>query len=180
MVDMSTVMNSSTLWLIRQPCYYVSMDKSELNEEEMRIWHMWKGSFQSIFSRVIKEMSEHTGLSEGDYGVLDRLVLFGDGSLRQQGLAVSMDWDKSRLSHHLTRMEKRGLLIRRPLDNDRGVQVIITSAGKSALDDARPIVAKAIRKHFLDQLTDQDIESITKMAERTKAESKESCKTPPP
>lgn len=156
------------------------MDNNELNEEEMRIWHMWKGSFQSIFGRVIKEMSEHTGLSEGDYGVLDRLVLLGNGSLRQQELADSMDWDKSRLSHHLTRMEKRGLVMRKPLDTDRGVQVIITSAGQSALDDARPIVAKAIREHFLDQLTDQDIESITKLAERTKAKSSASCKMPPP
>ncbi|OXM84792.1 MarR family winged helix-turn-helix transcriptional regulator [Paenibacillus rigui] len=154
------------------------MDKSELNEEEMRIWHMWKGSFQSIFGRVIKEMSEHTGLSEGDYGVLDRLVLLGDGSLRQQELAESMDWDKSRLSHHLTRMEKRRLVTRKPLETDRGVQVIITSVGKSALDDARPIVSKAIRKHFLNQLTDQDIELITKLAERTKAGA--ACKAPRP
>ncbi|OXM84788.1 MarR family winged helix-turn-helix transcriptional regulator [Paenibacillus rigui] len=99
-------------------------------------------------------MSEHTGLSEGDYGVLDRLVLLGEGSLRQQDLAESMDWDKSRLSHHLTRMEKRRLVTRKPLETDRRVQVIITSVGKSALDNARPIVSKAIRKHFLDQLTD--------------------------
>ncbi|MBO7748729.1 MarR family transcriptional regulator [Paenibacillus sp. MWE-103] len=144
------------------------MEKNVLNEEEMRIWHLWKGSFQSIFGRVIKEMSSHTGLSEGDYGVLDRLVLNGDGSLRQQELADSMDWDKSRLSHHLTRMEKRRLVARNPLDTDRGVQVIITSAGKSALDQARPVVAKAIRQYFLEQLTDQDMESITRMAERTK------------
>lgn len=147
------------------------MDKYELNESEMRIWHTWKGSFQSIFGRVIKELSEHTGLSEGDYGVLDRLVLLGDGNLRQQELADSMDWDKSRLSHHLTRMEKRGLVTRKPLDNDRGVQVIITSAGRLALDDARPVVSKAIQHYFLSHLTDQDIESITKLAERTKAES---------
>ncbi|WKL04994.1 MarR family transcriptional regulator [Paenibacillus amylolyticus] len=64
-------------------------------------------------------MSDHSGLSEGDFGVLDRLVLFGDGSLRQQELADSMAWDKSRLSHHLKRMEKRGLVMRKPLDNDR-------------------------------------------------------------
>ncbi|RRJ62821.1 MarR family transcriptional regulator [Paenibacillus oralis] len=144
------------------------MDKNELNEEEMRIWHMWKGTFQSIFGRVVKEMSEHTGLSEADYGVLDRLALLGNGSLRQQELADSMDWDKSRLSHHLTRMEKRGLVMRKPIDTDRGVQVSITSAGQSALDDARPIVAKAIRKHFLDRLTDQDITLITKLAQSTK------------
>lgn len=154
------------------------MDKNELNEEEMQIWHMWKGSFQGIFGRIIKEMSEQTGLSEGDYGVLDRLVLLGNGSLRQQELADSMDWDKSRLSHHLTRMEKRTLVMRKPSDTDRGVQVSITSVGKLALDDARPIVASSIRKHFLDQLTNQDIETITKLAERTKAESQASGKAP--
>lgn len=147
------------------------MNKNELSEEEMRIWHLWKGSFHRIFGRVIKDMSEHTGLSEGDYGVLDRLDLLGDGSLRQQELADSMNWDKSRLSHHLTRMEKRGLVTRKPLDTDRGVQVLITPAGRSVLDDARPIVSKAIREHFLGQLTEQDIESITKLAERTKSKS---------
>lgn len=144
------------------------MDKNELTKEEMQIWHMWKGSFQSIFGRVIKEMTEQTGLSEGDYGVLDRLALLGNGSLRQQELADSMDWDKSRLSHHLTRMEKRGLVMRKPLQSDRGIQVMITSAGQSKLEEARPVVSQAIRKHFLDQLTAQDIESITKLAERTR------------
>ncbi|AIQ29124.1 MarR family transcriptional regulator [Paenibacillus sp. FSL P4-0081] len=146
------------------------MDKmSELNEDEMQLWNMWKGSFKRIFGRVVKEMSEHTGLSEGDFGVLDRLVQFGEGKLRQQELADSMDWDKSRLSHHLTRMEKRGLVLRKPLDTDRGVQIIITSAGRSALEAALPVVSKAIRRHFLSQLTDQDMESIASLAERTKA-----------
>ncbi|MFC4620409.1 MarR family winged helix-turn-helix transcriptional regulator [Camelliibacillus cellulosilyticus] len=154
------------------------MDKNELNEEEMRIWHMWKGAFQTIFGRVIKDMSEHTGLSEGDFGVLDRLDLLGNGSLRQQELAESMNWDKSRLSHHLTRMEKRGLVKRKPLDTVRGVQVIITLAGQSALDDARPVVSRAIRKHFFDQLTDQDKESIIRLAERTRSSA--SSKAPPP
>lgn len=141
---------------------------NELNEDDMRIWNMWKGSYKRIFGRVVKEMSEYTGLSEGDFGVLDRLVQFGNGKLRQQELADSMDWDKSRLSHHLTRMEKRGLVLRKPLDTDRGVQIIITAAGKSILDEALPIVSKAIRKHFLDLLTDEDMESITKLAERSK------------
>ncbi|OME84197.1 MULTISPECIES: MarR family winged helix-turn-helix transcriptional regulator [Paenibacillus] len=144
------------------------MDTNKVSEDEMRIWNMWKGSFKRIFGRVVKELSEHTGLSEGDFGILDRLVQLGDGKLRQQELADSMNWDKSRLSHHLTRMEKRGLVKRSPLDADRGVQVIITSAGKATLDEALPIVSMAIRKYFLDQLTEQDIESITKLAERTK------------
>lgn len=90
-----------------------------------------------------------------------------------------MDWTKSRLSHHLTRMEKRGLVSREPLETERGVQVIITSFGKTTLDDARPVVSMAIRKHFLDFLTEQDIESITKLAERTKTNSSSPCKNSP-
>ncbi|SDK47071.1 DNA-binding transcriptional regulator, MarR family [Paenibacillus sp. OK060] len=160
--------NCTILWLTCQPWYYIGMDINELNDDEMRLWNTWKGSFKRVFGHVVKEMSEYTGLSEGDFGVLDRLVQFGDGKLRQQELADSMDWDKSRLSHHLTRMEKRGLVLRKPLDTDRGVQVIITPVGKSALDEALPIVSKAIRKYFLDLLTDQDIKSITELAERTK------------
>lgn len=156
------------LWLTCQPCYYFSMDNNELNQEEMKIWHMWKGSFHTIFNRVIKDMSDHVGLSEGDFGVLDRLVLHGDGKLRQQDLADSMNWDKSRLSHHLKRMEKRGLVTRTPLDKDRGVQVIITPVGTEALDSARPFLSQAIRKHFFEKLTEQDIELITKLSERIK------------
>ncbi|MBM6996602.1 MarR family transcriptional regulator [Paenibacillus sp. DXFW5] len=144
------------------------MKKNELTEEEMRIWNLWKGSFKRIFGHVIKDLTEQTGLSEGDYGILDRLDLLGEGSLRQQELADSMDWDKSRLSHHLTRMEKRGLVERKPLDTDRGVQVLLTAAGRSALEDARPVVSQGIRKYFLDPLTEEDITSITKFAERTK------------
>jgi DNA-binding MarR family transcriptional regulator len=144
------------------------MDKKETYEEKLKIWFMWKGSYKRIFDRIAKDISEQTGLSESDYGVLDRLDLLGKGSLRQLELTVSMDWDKSRLSHHLTRMEKRGLVMRKSLDTDRGVQVIITSAGQSALDEARPVVEAAISKHFLSLLTDQDMESITRLAEKTK------------
>ncbi|MFS0726096.1 MarR family winged helix-turn-helix transcriptional regulator [Paenibacillus sp. 1P07SE] len=146
------------------------MDKNDLNPEEMRLWHMWKGTFKRVFGRVAKELSEQTGLSEADFGVLDRLVQFGEGKLRQQELADSMEWDKSRLSHHLTRMEKRGLVLRKPSAKDRGVDVFITAAGQSALDEALPVVSRAIRTHFLNQLTERDAASISELAERTKSD----------
>ncbi|MCA1040524.1 MarR family transcriptional regulator [Bacillus infantis] len=144
------------------------MKKQMISDEEMQLWHRWKGSYKNIFGRVVKDMTEKTGLSEGDFGILDRLDLYGKGKLRQQELADSMDWTKSRLSHHLTRMEKRGLVLREPIETERGVQVIITPVGKSILDDARPVVSLAIREHFLNLLTEKDIESITSLAEKTK------------
>lgn len=147
------------------------MNTHILSEEEMQLWHKWKNSYKVIFGNVIKDMFAQTGLSEGDYGILDRLDLYGEGKLRQQELASTMDWDKSRLSHHLTRMEKRGLVIREQLKNERGVQVIMTASGKSILLDARPIVSMAIREHFLNLLTEQDMKTITNLADKTKSSS---------
>lgn len=144
------------------------MENKLLSKEEMQLWHKWKSSYKIIFGNVVKEMFEQTGLSEGDFGILDRLDLYGEGKLRQQELALLMDWDKSRLSHYLTRMEKRGLVIREPLKTERGVEVVITSTGTLALQDARPVVSMAIRKHFFNLLTEQDIESITNLADKTK------------
>ena len=144
------------------------MNTKIVSEEDMQLWHKWKSTYKMIFGNVVKDMFEQTGLSEGDFGILDRLDLYGEGKLRQQELADLMDWDKSRLSHHLTRMEKRGLVIREPLKTERGVEVTITSTGILALQEARPVVSVAIRQHFLDLLTEQDKETITSLAEKAK------------
>lgn len=133
-----------------------------LNEEEMRIWLMWKHTFKGIFGRIVKEMQGRTGISDGDYMVLGLLTRSEDGHLRQQEMADTMGWTKSRLSHHLTRMEKRGLVGRRPLD--KGVQVSITPEGTSAWDAAQPAVSELIRKYFLALLTEQDKRSIARIA----------------
>ncbi|ROR28075.1 DNA-binding MarR family transcriptional regulator [Mobilisporobacter senegalensis] len=142
------------------------MNNSLLTEEEIKIWHMWKKTFKSIYGRIEKDSIENTGLSEGDFIILDRLMCLGGGTLRQHELSEAVEWTKSRLSHHLTRMEKRGLVIRAPFNNKTGVEVSITDVGKMTLENAYPIIYKGVKKYFIEQLTEQDIESITKLANR--------------
>ena len=133
------------------------MNNDKLTSEELAVWHMWKSVYHTIYGRILKDVSEQTDLSEGDFDVLSRLVDLGNGVLRQQQLADSMKWDKSRLSHHLTRMEKRGLITRQPLEAERGVQVVITQAGSVAYGHARPVHTKAVREHLLSHLTVEDL-----------------------
>ncbi len=140
--------------------------KNVLNEQEMRTWLLWKETFKTIFGRIIKEMQKQTGLSDGDYMVLGLLVQSEKGVLRQQELADAMGWTKSRLSHHLTRMEKKSLVARLPLD--KGVQVRITPVGASAWDAAQPVVSELIRKYFLTLLTEQDKKAIARIAAKAK------------
>ena len=56
-------------------------------------------------------LAQATGLSGPEFGVLSRLAALGKGEMRQQALASVMAWDKSRLSHQLTRMQERALIV---------------------------------------------------------------------
>ncbi|MDF2046397.1 MULTISPECIES: MarR family transcriptional regulator [unclassified Microbacterium] len=115
-----------------------------LSENELRLWHAWKAATDTVRTRVAEEITTVTGLSDPDYGVLSRLVDLGDGELRQNKLAASMGWHRSRLSHQLTRMEQRGLVTR--ADADGGVLVTITPTGREQIDKARPVHARAVRR----------------------------------
>lgn len=126
-----------------------------LSAEEKALWTSWKHASEAVMARVARDLTAETSLSGADFGVLSRLEDLGGGELRQQQLADSMGWDKARLSHHLTRMEARGLVIRRPAET-KGSVVTLTAAGKRALRSARPVHARAVRRHLFARLTPGD------------------------
>ncbi|QUQ65983.1 MarR family winged helix-turn-helix transcriptional regulator [Kutzneria sp. CA-103260] len=124
-----------------------------LTEDELRFWHAWKHASETVRARVAEDISAATGLSDADFGILTRLVDLGEGSqgggsLRQNELAASLGWHRSRLSHQLTRMEQRDLIRRDPADG--GVVVTITDRGTADVAAARPVHAAAVREHLLD------------------------------
>jgi DNA-binding MarR family transcriptional regulator len=123
-----------------------------LSEAETRLWHAWKLAGEAVMNAVEHDIADGSGLSGPDFGVLSRLADLGNGELRQQDLAKSMRWDKSRLSHQLTRMEGRSLTTRRPADA-KGVIVGMTAKGRKALAAARPVHARSIRRHLLAKLS---------------------------
>jgi DNA-binding MarR family transcriptional regulator len=83
--------------------------------------------------------------------------------MRQQTLAESMGWDKSRLSHQLTRMQERELIERREVDK-RVVLVVLTKHGRGKLKAARPIHAVSVRRNLLARLNAEQIETIVRVS----------------
>jgi DNA-binding MarR family transcriptional regulator len=78
-----------------------------------------------------------------------------------------VDWEKSRLSHHLTRMEQRGLVERRECPTDaRGAFINLTPAGRRAIEGAAPQHVEAVREHFVDLLTEDEIDVLTRITDR--------------
>jgi DNA-binding MarR family transcriptional regulator len=139
------------------------MSTQLLSPQELRIWHAFKLMGEDVMERVGRDIAQATGLSGPDFGVLSRLDALGKGEMRQQALAESLGWDKSRLSHHLTRMQRRQLIERREAES-RVVLVILTKQGRAKLDLARPVHAASVRRNLLSRLSQQQIETIVRVS----------------
>jgi DNA-binding MarR family transcriptional regulator len=139
------------------------MSTKLLSPHELRVWHAFKLMGEDVLARVGRDIAEATGLSGPDFGVLSRLADLGKGEMRQQILAQSMGWDKSRLSHQLTRMQERELIERREADH-RVVLVVLTQCGREKLNAARPIHAGSVRRNLLSRLSAEQIETIVRVS----------------
>ena len=140
------------------------MPTKPLSAQELRIWHALKLLGEGVMERVERDIVQATGLSGSDFGVLSRLADLGKGEMRQHTLAESLKWNKSRLSHHLTRMQQRQLIERRDIDS-RGVLVVLTAQGRGKLDAARPIHAASVRKNLISRLSHDRSESLLTISE---------------
>jgi DNA-binding MarR family transcriptional regulator len=136
-----------------------------LTTRETQLWQAWLKMSEAVTSQVARDVAEGSGLSAADYAILERLTEIGNGRLRQRELALALNWDKSRISHQLTRMQERNLLTRSKTIED-GSQVAITRAGREALEQARPIHAQAVRRHLIARLTPEHAATILTLAGR--------------
>ncbi|MGO8877032.1 MAG: MarR family winged helix-turn-helix transcriptional regulator [Acidimicrobiales bacterium] len=137
-----------------------------LDEREDRAWRSFL-SMQSHLRRVLgRELQQQTGLSDADYAVLVHLSEAPSGRLRPMELGDAADWEKSRLSHHLTRMERRGLVERQICPSDsRGAFVALTPAGRTAIEVAAPFHVAQVRRWFVSAMTPAQLETLTVISE---------------
>src|SRR6202012_1310217 len=99
-----------------------------------------------------------SSLSQGDYRVLLALSEADGHRMRPSELAALIGWERSRLSHHLGRMEKRGLIGRDPCAVDgRGAEVILTGHGADCFRRATIPHLRAVRELFLDALSPEQL-----------------------
>lgn len=119
-----------------------------------------------LLSRLERRLQRETGLSGADYAVLVSLSESPEGSRRAFELGAEVDWEKSRLSHHLRRMADRGLVERHTCDTDgRGAVILITDAGREAIEKAAPYHAEEVRRWFIDLLTPEQLQALTQISQ---------------
>lgn len=122
-----------------------------LTDEELTAWRAFVQMRHTLERHLALHLQREFGLSDSDFEILVNLSEAPTGGMRAYELARATHWEKSRLSHHLRRMEKRGL-IRRKESSARYPDIVLTKAGRNAIETAAPPNAARVRELFVDVL----------------------------
>lgn len=152
-----------------------------LSRREQRAWRGFVLMQQQLLRRIGRDLQRETGLSAADYEVLVQLSEAPNGRLRAFELGGMTQWEKSRLSHHITRMADRGLVKRESCPTDsRGAFIVMTAAGRKAIEAAAPRHVEHVRQWFVDALTPQQLDALAEIAEAVQAKLDEDPESCPP
>jgi len=138
-----------------------------LDAREARLWESYRDAHRELMRALEARLIANSGLSGADYALLHPLSVAEDGVLRTRDLGKSVGWERSRLSHQVSRMEKRGLVTREECESDaRGSMVRLTALGRKAIEAAAPDHVEAVRSYFFDHLSPEEQGQLGVLLER--------------
>ncbi|WP_280251731.1 MarR family winged helix-turn-helix transcriptional regulator [Nocardia abscessus] len=141
-----------------------------LSDDEQATWQAYVRLRQRLDGAISAGLAED-GLSLADYELMVALSAASNGCLRAKELAAEVCWEKSRLSKHLARMDARGLVERRPAEEDaRGIIVQLTPDGRVALERAAPNHVDLVRRVFVEPMTAGEARVLRALADKVVAE----------
>ncbi|MER5457193.1 MarR family transcriptional regulator [Micromonospora sp. NPDC002389] len=138
-----------------------------LNADEEQTWRAFRRLLVTLPARLDRDLVRDSGLSPADYEVLSTLSEKPDRRWALKDLAAKMEWSRSRLSHHTTRMQARGLVAREPDPQDaRGCLLRLTDDGFGVLERAAPHHVVSVRARFLDHLDADELALLRALSAR--------------
>ncbi|MDT0566205.1 MarR family winged helix-turn-helix transcriptional regulator [Streptomyces sp. DSM 3412] len=138
-----------------------------LSPAEQHGWRRFVRMREKLGERLSRALQAEFCLSAADYRVLVHLVDAPGGRLRPSDLARSVEWERSRMSHQVARMVKRGLVGREGcLRGGRAAFVVITPEGRTAIAEAAPRHVETVRRLFVDLLTPDELRTLARVSHR--------------
>ncbi|MFG2246773.1 MarR family winged helix-turn-helix transcriptional regulator [Spirillospora sp. NPDC048823] len=137
-----------------------------LTPAEDRAWRGYRRLSLLLDRQLAGDLAADSGLSEADYDVLSNLSETPGARMRLTDLAAHMRWSPSRLSHHVTRMQRRGLVARdtSPADG-RAAVIVLTGEGRRTIEEAAPRHVASVRRHLIDLLTPEQVDALAAMTD---------------
>ena len=149
----------------------MSPDVRWLTAQEEHLWRRWLTLNARLSATLHRELQNDAGLSMPDFEVLVHLTDRPERRMRVTDLARLLQWERSRVSHHVTRMESRRLVQRVECAEDgRGAFVVITLQGRAAIEQAAPGHVSTVRRLVFDALTPEEIDALATIIDKALAQ----------
>jgi DNA-binding MarR family transcriptional regulator len=128
---------------------------------ELAIWRTFIETSELMSARIAARLQADSALSPGDYSVLLALSETQGRRMRSSQLADEIGWERSRLSHHLGRMERRALITReRASDDSRGAWVVLTDEGAQTFRRASSPHLHSVQQLFVAALSAEQLVAL--------------------
>jgi len=138
-----------------------------MSEDDWRLWRAFSSMNRALARELDRQLQRDAGISSADYAVLITLFEAPDRRLRTGELAELLTWEKSRVSHQISRMEARGLVARAEcVEDGRGTWITLTNDGRRATLGATRDHAARLRELFFDVLDDDEKDAFRSAAAR--------------
>ena len=125
-----------------------------LDQDEQHLWRLLLAASKKVDNALDERLQETASMSAPEFSILVVLSEAPERTMRLRELCTELQWDRSRASHQVTRMEKRGLVSKKVCPGDaRGVLVSITDEGFARLESAVPDHVETVRRLIFDRLT---------------------------
>jgi DNA-binding MarR family transcriptional regulator len=137
-----------------------------LSPRELAAWRGLLETHSRLIGRLDAELEREHGLPLTAYEVL---MYLGDagGKLRMGELADRLLLSRSGITRLVDRLERQGLVERRRCSDDgRGLNAVLTDAGRHKLEACRPAHLSGVREHFLGRLEPGELDSLARVWER--------------
>lgn len=138
-----------------------------LEADELRVWRAFMLLVARLPSALGSQLQRDSGLSFVEYYVLASLSDAPERTMRMSQLAIFAYSELSRLSHVMTRLERRGLVRREPDPSDgRYTNAVLTDQGYALLVTAAPGHVGAAREFVVDALDQDQLQQLGRISER--------------
>lgn len=136
-----------------------------LDADEQRAWLRLAGVMMKLAPALDSQLQRDSDLTHFDYLCLAMLSESKDHTLRMSELANRANASLSRLSHVVSKLEKRGLVARGPAPDSRRVTLVsLTDEGWQQLVDAAPGHVETVRSLVFDGLSPEDVAALERIA----------------
>src|SRR5215469_15839109 len=138
-----------------------------LDPREDRAWRAFMHARHQLNAYLNQHLLQDSGLSDAEYEILAVLSGHPTGRMPAQELGALVQWEKSRLSHQVRRMQERGLIVREPNPADgRSAIICLLPAGRRAIEVAAPQHVHNVRRNFIDLFTPAELDTLAALNQR--------------